>query len=163
MVTATPKVFVRGHMNKYTKDKKILVFENDYAKIVSSDHVSDDMFNNIFIEEIYDDSYKYFLDLENGLILKDVCSVVNDIVLFLNANTKVLLREFVGRSIVPIVSVGERVRKSSRLVMIFTGKREVRYGRSNASGIVFYFTQIEYKPQKYLFVIANDVKVRKIV
>jgi len=158
-----PRIFIKRNISDYENIRNFLIIKDDYVEIASRTNNIAHLFNEIYVEEVYDDSYKYFLDFENNKLCRDVCVIVSNNALFLDTNAKISLREFIGRNIVPLVSVGEIVNKSSRLVAIFTGKRELRYGLSTCSGIVFYFTQTEYKPQKYLFVISEDVKVKKVV
>lgn len=157
-----PRIFVKRSVSDGENIRNFLIIKDDYVEVASGRNNIAHLFDEIYVEEVYDDSYKYFLDFENNKLCMDVCVIVGNSALFLDTNAKISLREFVGKNIVPLVSVGEIVNKSSRLVAIFTGKRELRYGLSTCSGIVFYFTQVEYKPQKYLFVISEDVKVRKV-
>ena len=161
-----PRIFIKMSNHNLDVDKNILVLEGNKVyirKSLNQLNLNSEFPNNVYVEEIYDDAYKYFLNIEQSVICKDVCTVIDGKALFLNVGDNVVLREFTGKNVVPMVSVGENVNKSTRLVAIFTGKREVRYGLSQADGVVFYFTQIEYKPQKYLFVISQNVVVREIV
>jgi len=160
-----PRIFIKKGNHNLDMDKNLLVLEENKVyirKLLNQPDLNLELLNNAYVEEIYDDAYKYFLNIEESVICKDVCTVIDGKALFLNAGDHVVLREFTGKNIVPMVSVGENVNRSTRLVAIFTGKREVRYGLSQVDGIVFYFTQIEYKPQKYLFVISQNVVVREI-
>jgi len=163
-----PKIFIGIGESDYNLDvdRSLLILEEDKVYIkkpFKQLYLSSKSIGNVYVEEIYDDAYKYFLDIEQSAICRNVCTVIGVKALFLNAGDPVVLREFIGKNIVPMVSVGEKVEKSTRLVAIFTGKREVRYGLSQTDGVVFYFTQIEYKPQKYLFVISQNVVVREVV
>lgn len=157
-----PKIFIKKKVSECENIRHFLILNGDNVRI-SSPQDNTMLSDEVYVEEIYDDSYIYFLDLEFNKLRRDVCTIINNNALFLDVNSKIFLREFTGRHIFPLVSVGEKVNENSRLVVIFTGKREFRYGISKVSGIVFYFTQIGYKPQKYLFIISDDVKVRKVV
>ncbi|MEM2136355.1 MAG: DUF2118 domain-containing protein [Candidatus Methanomethylicia archaeon] len=158
-----PRVFIEKELyeNESHSYKHVLVFYDN--KIMLTNFNSIKKGGKILVEEIYDDAYKYFLDLENSIICNDVCIMIDDKALLLSRGDKVFIKEFVGKDVIPLVSIGEKVESYSRLVTIFTGKHELRYGISGVSGIIFYFTQTEYKPQKFLFVVSKNVVMKDVI
>ncbi|RLE50975.1 MAG: hypothetical protein DRJ21_01050, partial [Candidatus Methanomethylicota archaeon] len=108
----------------------------------------------IYVQEIYDDAYKWLIDLENGIIMRNSIIITpNGEYIFLKKGKRVYLFEAMGRIVVPLVKVGEKILSGRRIAAIFTGKREVRYLRSDSAGKIVYIAQIEIKPQRYLIVL----------
>ncbi|MCS7384261.1 MAG: DUF2118 domain-containing protein [archaeon GB-1867-097] len=137
---------------------RLLVRRNNFISI----HHPGDEFKfsggTIYVQGVYD-NYLRLIDLEAGSIREDACIISDNMAIFLYKGEKILLVEVSGRKVVPLVKLGEKISSGSKLAMIFTGKREVRYYRSDTSGIVFYYSQIDNKPEKYLFALSPHVEV----
>ncbi|GEM_PF-717118 len=116
--------------------------------------------SKVYVQGIYDDAYAWLVDFETGIIRKNVIIVSprGDIIR-LNRGDKVYLIEATGRTVVPLVKLGEYVLEGRRLAAIFTGKREVRYLRSDVSGRIAYIAQVESKPHRYLIIMIPKERV----
>ena len=142
--------------------ERFLVIFDDGLKVLESGEPISDPGGVFYVQGVYDDSLDKFVDFKYNSVICDVAVLVGGEALFLRKGDNVYLREFVGKTLVSLVELGESVKEDSRLVMIFTGKREVRYGLSEVSGRIFYYVQTSYKPQRYVFVISPYVEVKYV-
>jgi len=133
---------------------RLLVVDGEGFRVVDAGEDVGELRGEIYVQRIYDDAYKWLVDFETGIIIKSavVLPPSGDLIV-LHKGDRVYLIEALGRIVVPLVSVGEDVSPGRRLAAIFTGKRELRYLRSDVSGKVAYVSQIGDKPQRYIFIL----------
>lgn len=158
-----PRVFMRISLDELSgcvvdgvvKRRMLVLCDGEFKVFDVGDVLS--CFGDVFyVQEIYDDAYRWMVDLESGVVLRD-CVILpfegaDPIVL--RRGDRVYLMEAVGRIVRSLVNPGDEVFVGMRIAAIFTGKREVRYLRSSVKGRVVYVAQVGDKPQRYLFVIV---------
>ena len=162
MGISIPRIFVEIENSKIqefiesgrAKKRMLIVKDSGEIKLIEIGDQFKNIDGKIYVQEIYDDAYKWLIDLENGIIMRNSIIITpNGEYIFLKKGKRVYLFEAMGRIVVPLVKVGEKILSGRRIAAIFTGKREVRYLRSDSAGKIVYIAQIEIKPQRYLIVL----------
>lgn len=108
-----------------------------------------------FVEIVYESAMAMIFDLENK---KTICKTVvvepnTKEALMTEENIDIEIIEAKGRQLFPLVRVGQRVDKYSRLCYIVTRKYEVRVLKSFNRGIVFYIGEVFPRERKALYII----------
>ncbi|MCS7386441.1 MAG: hypothetical protein DRJ18_00565 [Candidatus Methanomethylicota archaeon] len=133
---------------------RLLVVSDEGLRVLDVGDEVGELVGDVYIQRVYDDAYRWLVDFEAGVVLKSaVVLPLSGPPIFLHEGERVYLIEALGRIVVPLVRVGEVVSPGRRLAAIFTGKRELRYLRSDVSGRIAYVGQIDVKPQRYIFIL----------
>lgn len=136
--------------------RRLLLLRGGNVEVLEVGEVLGEVSGEIFVQEVYDDAYKWMVDLESGIVLRDCIILPSKICepIVLRRGTRVYLLEAVGRIVRSFVEPGDEVYRGMKVAAIFTGKGEVRYLKSSVGGRVVYVAQVGSKPQRYLFIIA---------
>lgn len=157
-----PRIFMKiseSEFSKYVCDgvvqRRLLIFRNGEMRVFNVGDNLRYVGGDVYVQEVYDDAYRWLVDFESGVILRDCIILPSEDAdpIILRRGDKVYLMEAVGRSVHSFVSPSDEVYIGMRVAAIFTGKREVRYLRSSVKGRVVYVAQIGDKPQRYIFII----------